>query len=174
MLDSKIQIYLCSRVALDARAENMQVATILRNAGFEVYVPHEQAPNNLSQEDIDQGRYDRETIFKLDFAAMRKADICVVVGRTGRDCAWEMGWFSAKGVPLFFAPLGDTTFETCPMLLPGLTTSPPVKNGLRYIDSHVRMGVHNKYVQQAVQALMAKPLRKPLRELSDRLRKFGT
>jgi nucleoside 2-deoxyribosyltransferase len=88
-----------------------------------VYVPHEQAPNNLSKEDMEQGRFDRETIFKLDFAAMNKADYCVVVGRVGKDCAWEIGWFYAKNIPIYFVPCGDQTWETSPMLIPALSTT---------------------------------------------------
>ena len=115
------KIYLCSRVAYDARPLNDEVAKSLRTAGFEVYVPHEQAPNNLSQEDMDQGRYDTATIFHLDHEAMQAADACVVVGRTGKDCAWEMGWFFAQRVPVFLVPAGDFTWTTSPMLIPGLT-----------------------------------------------------
>jgi nucleoside 2-deoxyribosyltransferase len=118
-------VYLCSRVAYDARPFNNIVAQSLRDVGFEVYVPHEQAPNNLTQDDIEHGRYDRETIFRLDFAAMNRADVCVVVERTGRDCAWEMGWFFAKGIPIYFVPGEDKTWETCPMLIPGLQEQIP-------------------------------------------------
>lgn len=115
------RVYLCSRVAYDARALNNTVANSLRFANFDVYVPHEQAPNNLSQEDMDAGRYDVATIFKLDFAAMTKADACVVVGRHGKDCTWELGWFFARGIPIYFVPAGDTTWETTPMAIPSLT-----------------------------------------------------
>lgn len=114
------QIYLCSRVAYDARPLNNTVAASLRSVGFEVYVPHEQAPNNLSQDDMDAGRFDVETIFKIDFAAMNKADACVVVGRHGKDCAWELGWFYARNIPVYFVPAGDKTWETAPMTRPSL------------------------------------------------------
>lgn len=116
----KQTVYLCSRVAHDARPLNDRVAASLEAAGYDVYVPHRQAPNNLSKEDIEEGRYDRATIFQFDFAAMRKADICVVVGRFGKDCSWELGYFAATKIPVYFVPAGDETYKTSPMLLPTL------------------------------------------------------
>lgn len=116
------RIYLCSRVSYDARELNTRVATNLRNNGFNVYVPHEEAPNNLSQEDIDEARFDVKTIFEYDFKAMANADACVVVGRIGKDCSFEIGWFFAQGIPIFHVPAGDETYKTSPMLLPALAT----------------------------------------------------
>lgn len=118
------RIYLCSRVAFEAREFNSQVAKAFRDAGFEVYVPHEQAPNNLTQSDMDAGRFDKETIFKLDYAAMDKADLCVVVGKIGRDCAWEIGHFEAWGIPIYFVPGTHSDWNTSPMLIPSLTFYP--------------------------------------------------
>jgi nucleoside 2-deoxyribosyltransferase len=121
-----INIYLCSRVAHDARPLNNIVAQSLRDYGFTVYVPHEQAPNNLTQEDIEQGRFDKETIFQIDFAAMKQADLCVVVGRVGKDCAWEIGWFYGKNIPIYFIPSDDTTWDTSPMIRPALMQHPAI------------------------------------------------
>lgn len=115
-----MKVYLCSRVSEDARPVNKIVASSLRKVGYQVYVPHEQAPNNLTSEDIEAGRYDTSTIFKLDFAAMTQSDICVVVGRVGKDCSWEIGWFYAKNIPIYFIPAGDYTYMTSPMLIPAL------------------------------------------------------
>lgn len=124
----KLYVYLCSRIHEEARPLNDRVAKSLRDAGFEVYVPHEQKPNNPTAEDKAAGRWDVETIYKLDSEAMRRADLCVVVGRTGRDCAYEIGWFHARGVPVFFVPNGDVTYRTCPMLIPALTEQPQLHN----------------------------------------------
>lgn len=116
------RIYLCSRVAYDARPLNEQVARSLEASGFDVYVPHREAPNNLSQEDIDNARFDVETIFKMDFAAMNRAEICVAVGRMGKDCSWELGWFTARGIPIYHVPAGDESYLTSPMTIPSLAT----------------------------------------------------
>jgi len=115
-----MKIYLCSRVAYDARPFNDQVAKALRDAGHDVYVPHEQAPNNLTQDDINAGRYDKATIFEIDYNALSKSDLVVAVGRLGKDCAWELGYAYGVGIPVVHVPGDDVTWETSPMMLPGL------------------------------------------------------
>lgn len=129
------RIYLCSRVAYDARPLNERVAQSLEYAGFEVYVPHREAPNNLSKEDIEQARYDVETIYKMDFAAMNRSDICVAVGRLGKDCSWELGWFYANGIPVYHIPDADETYLTSPMTLPTLASKLTVKDAAPFLAS---------------------------------------
>lgn len=116
-----MKIYLCSRIADDARPLNNQVASQLRALGYDVYVPHEQKPNNPSPEDKAEGRWDVETIFKLDHGAMKESDVCVVVGRVGVDCSFEVGWFYGRGLPIFYVSGGDESFRRSPMLIPALT-----------------------------------------------------
>lgn len=118
-----MRIYLASRVALDARMLNSRVAESLRRCGFTVYVPHEEKPNNPTD-----GRFDKDEIWRHDFAAMNSADLCVVVGRFGKDVSAEVGWFYARGVPTFFVPGGDTTFDDSPMLRPALNRYPHILN----------------------------------------------
>lgn len=88
------KIYLCSRVAQDARPMNNLVAEALKAAGYDVFIPHEQPHNNAS------GASDAE-IFAQDMGAMKTADICVAVGRLGVDCAFEIGWFQSRDVPIY-------------------------------------------------------------------------
>lgn len=118
-----MKIYLCSRVGKDARPLNDVVAKSLTESGFTVYVPHEQKPNNPTD-----GRYDKEQIWDLDFAAMQRSEICVVVGRIGKDCSFEIGWFYNDKRPIFFVPAGDTTYLDSPMLIPALTSNKHVEN----------------------------------------------
>lgn len=115
-----MKVYLCSRVAHDAREFNTAVATALRKAGYTVYVPHEQAPNNLTSDDIAEGRYDTKTIFLMDYEALRKADVVVAVGRMGADCSWELGYSWHKNVPVIHVPGEDVTWKKSPMLIPTL------------------------------------------------------
>lgn len=112
-----MKVYLCSRIAYDARPLNNKVAASLLKAGFEVYIPHEQAPNNPIP---DGGRFDAETIFRLDYTAMQRSNVCVAVGRLGKDCAWELGWFYANKIPIIFVPGDDETWKQSPMTLPSL------------------------------------------------------
>lgn len=97
-----VKLYLCSRTAFDARLTNLRVANGLKKAGYDVFVPH-LAPHNQADnpnvQDLDVYRYDK--------AEMMVADACVVVGRIGVDCAWEVGWFQANGVPVvWYVPTG--------------------------------------------------------------------
>lgn len=98
-----MKVYLCSRIAKDAHAVNNVVAETLRDAGHDVFVPHEQHYNQIMAGTDDQ--VPDSEIYEQDFAAMKTSRICVVVGRVGVDCAWEIGWFSANGVRvLWFDP----------------------------------------------------------------------
>jgi nucleoside 2-deoxyribosyltransferase len=82
-----IKIYLCSRVHEEARPMNNEVALALIKAGFDVYIPHTAPHNNMA------GSTDFE-IYTQDLTEMKKADICVAVGRLGNDCCWELGFFT--------------------------------------------------------------------------------
>ncbi len=88
------KVYLCSRVAQDARPMNNLVADALIAAGYDVFVPHTQKHNNHS------GASDAE-IYQQDMDAMKSADICVAVGRLGVDCGYEIGWFEGRDVPVY-------------------------------------------------------------------------
>lgn len=90
----KIKVYLCSRVAQDARPLNNEVASALRGAGFDVFVPHEQPVNNYT------GASDKE-IYVQDMTAMKESQFCVAVGRMGVDCSFELGWFQGRGLPIY-------------------------------------------------------------------------
>lgn len=88
----KKRVYLCSRLAADARPLNEEASSALERAGYEVFVPHLQPYNT------DSGYTDQQ-IYSHDMKAMLAADACVIVGRIGVDCAFEVGWFQARGVP---------------------------------------------------------------------------
>ena len=100
-----MNIYLCSRVAKDAHEMNNAVAKALRELGHSVFVPHEQHYNQIMAgtahlvEDV--------TIYCQDMDAMLEAELCVVVGRVGVDCAFEVGWFQGAQVPTYwYKPVG--------------------------------------------------------------------
>lgn len=119
------RIYLCSRVAEDARPDNERVAQALEAAGFDVYVPHRQKPNNPEPGET----WDHNKIFLMDLNAMKQSDACVVVGRFGKDCSWELGWFFAKNIPVFHTPMGDYTWQDSPMLTQSVLAGWATKNG---------------------------------------------
>jgi nucleoside 2-deoxyribosyltransferase len=115
------KVYICGRVAHEARAFNLEVTIPLRDAGFTCYLPQEMAPNNLSDEEIAEGRYDVKTIFLMDYEALSNADVVVAVGRIGSDCSWELGYAWARGIPVVHVPGTDDTWKRSPMLIPTLS-----------------------------------------------------
>lgn len=111
----KPYVYLCSRVAKDAQELNNKVAASLRKRGFEVYVPHEEDANNPPD-----GQFDAAAVYAADYRAMMRADLCVVVGRFGRDCAFEIGWFEGRNVPIYYVTGGSDDYKSSPMVIPSL------------------------------------------------------
>lgn len=94
-----MNIYLCSRVAKDAHELNNTVAKALRELGHTVFVPHEQHYNQIMANTADQ--VSDEEIYTQDMTAMYNANACVVVGKVGVDCSFEMGWFQGRGISIF-------------------------------------------------------------------------
>lgn len=98
-----MNIYLCSRVAIDAHAQNNLVAKALRDAGYTVFVPHEQHYNQIiagfaeTVPDVE--------IYTQDSNAMKESALCVIVGRIGVDCGYEVGYFQGRNIPcVWFCP----------------------------------------------------------------------
>ncbi len=90
-----MRIYLCSRCKPEYHAQNEKVAQALEAAGHSVFVPH-----RMDNEDPEH----KKNPFPSDFAAMKGANVCVVVGPIGVDCAVEIGWFAGnlflwRGIP---------------------------------------------------------------------------
>jgi nucleoside 2-deoxyribosyltransferase len=110
--DTVLKVYLCSKIKKAAQHINDEVAEGLRRAGFEVFVPHE-APHNLNNADD-------YTVFKQDYFELSKADLIVVVPGIGVDCAWELGWASASGLPIYAYTDRDVTLCDHPMVKPNI------------------------------------------------------
>jgi nucleoside 2-deoxyribosyltransferase len=113
-----VKIYLCSRVAPAARRLNDKVASYLRTRGYDVFVPHE-APYNQ----FDRPGLSDEDVYRQDMAEMMTADIVVAVGRVGVDCAFELGWFQAAGVPTVWYTPKSADVGRHPMLYAVTRTS---------------------------------------------------
>lgn len=93
------------------RARNDKYVAMLREAGHQVYVPHE---HGVWEETLGKFNGDvtktRQHFYKLDLKAMREADICVACAGDhdhqrgpSEGMLWEMGYMSAdnKTVILF-------------------------------------------------------------------------
>jgi nucleoside 2-deoxyribosyltransferase len=86
---------LCSRIAKDAHPINNEVTAYLRSQGYIVFVPHEAHYN----ETVDGAHAPDKEIYEQDMSEIRRSDVCVVVGKIGADCGFEVGWFERNGTP---------------------------------------------------------------------------
>ena len=129
-----MRIYLCSRTAPDARDLNDKAARFLRRVGYQVFVPHEAPYNQADHPEIPDS-----TVYKLDMAEMTLSDACVVVGRIGADCGFEVGWFQAQGVPVAWYVSTTTDVGRCPMLykVPKFKLLTEVRNFLDCVEREV-------------------------------------
>lgn len=102
------KIYLSSGFFTDeTKLKVLEVATVLRKLGCEVFVPMEhQIPNAW---DISETQWAFE-VFKQDVKAIDECDLMVVLdfGANG-DCgtAWEAGYAYAKNIPYIVFTYGD-------------------------------------------------------------------
>lgn len=137
-----MNIYLCSRVAKDAHELNNIVAKALRNLGHVVFVPHEQHYNQIMANTADQ--VSDEEIYTQDMNAMLDAELCVVVGRVGVDCSFEIGWFDGQGTPVFFYRPEGLIYERHPMWYEILTshTYKTLEGPCSLVESVIRYNAH--------------------------------
>lgn len=98
----KPYVYLCSRIADDAKQRNEDIANLL-DEHFEVFVPHLKEAEYVKNKDPVQ-------IYCSDMVAMEKADLCVVVAPFGKDCACEIGWFQGQDKPIIIIAPDDADY----------------------------------------------------------------
>jgi nucleoside 2-deoxyribosyltransferase len=100
--EEPISIYLCSRLTEEARNWNDVVTKELQD-GFIMFRPQDIDLNNLVHKEsilnnVAQKEFDL-AVFKADLAGMQSSDMLLVLPPYGRDCAWEIGWFSGQEKP---------------------------------------------------------------------------
>lgn len=98
----KPYVYLCSRIADEAKQRNVDIADLL-SEHFDVFVPHLKEAEYVKHKDPVQ-------IFCLDMVAMEQADLCVVVAPFGKDCACEIGWFQGQDKPIIIIAPDDEKY----------------------------------------------------------------
>lgn len=99
----KIQVYLSARISLDAHFWNNFVCDLL-DERFEVFKPHEHNPYNIDHKHL------AKSVYEMDLEAMKKSDIGLLLTPHGRDCAWEVGWYSKSNKPIVLYADNDTTW----------------------------------------------------------------
>src|SRR3989338_2972291 len=84
----KLKIYLSARISADAHKWNDTVCNSLDESRIEVFKPQEHNPYNLDHRGFQNDVYEK------DLKAMQESNIGLLLPPYGRDCAWEVGWFS--------------------------------------------------------------------------------
>jgi len=90
-----VNIYLSSPVSYYQRSVNKRIATSLANVGIEVFLPQDISPQKTSHKNFEVYVYEK----CLDM--IRQSDAVLLVYPYGRDCAWEVGYYEALGLPQF-------------------------------------------------------------------------
>lgn len=86
-------MYLSARISEDAHAWNNEICDII-NDRFNVFIPHEHNPYNLDHHKFEQ------SVYQMDLDAMIESEIGLLLTPYGRDCAWEIGWYSKSNKPI--------------------------------------------------------------------------
>ncbi|PIN94144.1 hypothetical protein COU54_00035 [Candidatus Pacearchaeota archaeon CG10_big_fil_rev_8_21_14_0_10_31_24] len=90
---NKIKVYLCARISKDAQEWNSLVCDSL-NYPISVFMPQKHNPWNLKHTSFPK------EVYELDLMAIKESHICLVLPIYGRDCAWEIGWYSNSVKPV--------------------------------------------------------------------------
>jgi nucleoside 2-deoxyribosyltransferase len=93
MVTEKTKVYLCARISPDAHAWNNTVCDVLDDR-IAIFKPQEHNPSNMNHRNF------QPAVYETDVNAMRNSDIGLLLIPYGRDCAWEVGWFSSSGKPV--------------------------------------------------------------------------
>jgi nucleoside 2-deoxyribosyltransferase len=99
----KIKVYLSARIAEDAHQWNNCVCNSL-DERFEVFKPQEHNPYNMDHRRLPK------SVYEMDLKAMQESDIGLLLSPYGRDCAWEVGWYSRSNKPIVLYVEKDTTW----------------------------------------------------------------
>lgn len=90
---TKIKVYLIARISADSHRWNNAVCGSLDDR-IEIFKPQEHNPYNLDHREF------RNEVYETDLKAMQNSDIGLLLPPYGRDCAWEIGWYSNSDKPV--------------------------------------------------------------------------
>ncbi len=111
--NSNLKVYLSARVSVDAQDWNEYVCSYLTSP-IDVFIPHLRTPT------CDDHRQIPLAAYIADLCAMQDADVCLALPPYGRDCSWELGWFSNSEKPIILYVENDTEWMRDWMVKGGL------------------------------------------------------
>lgn len=90
--EERVCIYLCSRLT-DAAKQWNNIVTEELDGEFCLFRPQDIDLGGTSLVDMD------DVVYRADYKGMNQSDVLLVLPPYGRDCAWEIGWFSGRKKP---------------------------------------------------------------------------
>ena len=109
----RIKTYLSARISEDAHAWNDKVCDLISDK-FEVFKPHEHNPYNQDHRDLEK------SVYQMDLDAMIESEIGLLLTPYGRDCSWEIGWYSRSDKPVVMYVEQDTSWRRDWMIKGGI------------------------------------------------------
>lgn len=113
-LSEIIHIYLCSRLTETAKEWNNEITQEF-DEEFDIFRPQDIDLSHYSLKEQDLFAYTEDLI------GMKKSDLLLVLPPYGRDCAWEIGWFSGKEKPAIAYAESEGDWLCDAMIKGGLT-----------------------------------------------------
>ncbi len=101
IISERVNVYLSARISSDAHAWNNTVCGLL-DERFTVFKPQEHNPYNVDHRELEL------KVYEMDLEAMGRSDMGLLLPPYGRDCAWEVGWYSHSSKPLVVYVETDT------------------------------------------------------------------
>lgn len=99
----KVKVYLSARIAKDAHPWNNCVCNEL-DGRFDVFKPQDHNPCDVDHRQLPK------SVYEMDLRAMQESDLGLLLSPYGRDCAWEVGWYSRSEKPIVLYVEKDTTW----------------------------------------------------------------
>lgn len=90
----KPKLYLSAKVSEPFHTFNNTVAGLL-SEHFDVFVPHLYESGEQDHTKV------KPVVYERDIEAMQGADLAVLLAPYGRDCSFEVGWFTANRIPYY-------------------------------------------------------------------------
>ncbi len=113
-MKEKLKIYLSARISQDAHKWNDTICDSL-DSRIEIFKPHENNPYSLDHKQFEMAVYEK------DLEAMKESDMGLLLAPYGRDCAWEIGWYSNSEKPVVAYVENETDWLRDWMLKGGLS-----------------------------------------------------
>lgn len=146
-----MKIYLCGSCATDNRTTMMNIAKILRKAGFTLYCPWEL--KFADAWDMPQEQW-AEKVFENDVLAIDNCDAIIMISYGRMSSAgsnWEQGYAYACNKPIYVIQIGDAqtslmTFCGCNYFIN--SNNKDLEKDLKWLVEHIVKKDINQFIKE--------------------------